>query len=341
MKRLNRSILPDPVRYPIKALFFGGGNFLRGFAAWMIHQMNQQGLFQGGILIVKPTPHGTYDQFRDQEGLFHVLIRGEQDGSNVTENHLVTAVQEVVNPYSDHAAFLKAAEIDSLQVVISNTTESGLTLTGDDRIEDAPPSSFPGKLTQFLWHRFRHFKGADSAGLVILPCELVRNNGYVLLQLLTELSENWELPEEFSNWLQRANTFCNTLVDRIVPGFPDRDAEAIYQELGCRDTLMVQAEPYYLWAIESPHKVSEVLPLGKAGFHVVFSRDISRYRDLKIRILNGAHTAMVPIGLLAGYQKVAEVMLDDDLLHFIDTTIRQEIHPGMSYPQEELDEYTR
>jgi tagaturonate reductase len=300
--------------------------------------MNQNCDFGGGVVLIKPTRAGSYKSFHEQDGLFHVLIRGSK-GSKVIEKHdLVSVIQEIVNPYQDHNAFLKIAEFESLRFLISNTTEAGLSITPDEQLDDEPAASFPGKLLQLLWKRYQWCSGDIKKGLVILPCELVPENGLRLSELLSELSNQWSLPESFCIWLKEANSFCNTLVDRIVPGYPGDD-ESIWRELGFQDKLMVQVEPYHLWVIEGPPELRQQLPLPQAGLNVVFNESLERYSKFKIRLLNGAHTAMVPLGLLQGVSAVDEVMANRNLFQFIDSLLRQEVLPVMSMDVEELHDY--
>jgi len=335
---LNRSELQEIARLPIKVAFFGGGNFMRGFSGWMIEQINRNGEFGGGIVLIKPTQAGSYKSFHEQDGLYHVLIRGRKGSTVIEKNDLVSAIQEIVNPYQDHNAFLKIAEVESLRFLISNTTEAGLSISSDEQLDDEPALSFPGKLLQLLWKRYQWCSGDSKKGLVVLPCELIPENGQRLYELLSELSNRWSLPESFRVWLREANIFCSTLVDRIVPGYPGDD-EAIWEELGFLDKLMVQAEPYHLWVIEGPPDLSEHLPLPKAGLNVIFAESLERYSKIKIRLLNGAHTAMVPIGLLQGESAVDEVMAKRDLFQFIDSLLRQEVVPVMSMDVAQLNEY--
>ena len=325
-------LLPE---YPVKVLQFGEGNFLRAFVDWMLHRMNRQGLFQGRALVVQPLPHGMVDELNAQEGLYTVLLRGVQGGQVKEEHCLVQSVAGGLNPYSDWKAFLDAAESPDLQVIVSNTTEAGITYTQEPRPTDQCPNSFPAKLLAFLLRRFEAFKGLPVAGLMILPCELIDQNGTKLKEVLLRLADDWGLSPEFVAWLKRDNVFFNTLVDRIVPGYPKEEAEAIQAQLGYEDRLLVAGEIFHLWVIAGPDGYQDILPLNKAGLNVVWTDDLSSYRERKVRVLNGLHTSMVSLGLPLGLETVRQAVEHPLLGAYLKDLCQSEILPHVDQPPDE------
>ena len=239
----------DYSHLPLRVLQFGEGNFLRAFADWMIDKANEAGAFAGSIAVVKPRP-GSLAAFRAQGNRYTVVARGLREGRAVREARLVTSIAQTVDPYEDFSAFLRLARCDTLELVLSNTTEAGLALSPDDRPDAAPPASFPAKLTRLLFERYRHFQGAADKGLYCLPLELLPENGRKLEACVQSLIRRWALPEAFAAWVRDSCRFCDTLVDRIVSGFPADEAPALWQRLGYADQLLTVCEPYALWAVE-------------------------------------------------------------------------------------------
>ncbi|WP_373523080.1 tagaturonate reductase [Aquiflexum sp.] len=338
MKSLNRSNIKVPGR-PVKVLQFGEGNFLRGFVDWMIDIMNEKTDFNGDVQIVQPLSQGLGEIINQQDGLFHVKLQGIQSGEIVQENRLITCVRGVNNPFEDYSVYLKLGENEDLKIMVSNTTEAGITFDSPDKSFDTLPLTFPGKLTALLYHRFETFSGDPSKGLVMIPCELIDQNGIQLKSTVLEYIKLWNLPTKFSNWINDHNIFCNTLVDRIVPGFPKENIQEIQNELGFEDNLVVMAEPFHFWVIEGPENLQEIFPAGKAGLQVKFVKDQSAYRTRKVRILNGAHTALVPVAYLNGFRTVREAVEDKNIGKFIKDTIYNEIIPTLDLPKEELEQF--
>ena len=295
-------------QYPVKVLQFGEGNFLRAFVDWMLHQMNQKWLFMGRALVVQPLDHGTIDQLNAQDGLYTLLLRGVQGGALKEERQVIQSVAQGLNPYRDWPQFLKWAAHEDLQVIVSNTTEAGIAYLPESRPTDACPSSYPAKLLAFLLARYEAFQGAARAGLMILPCELIDKNGAKLKEVLLKLAADWEMPDEFVAWLSGHNVFFNTLVDRIVPGYPKEEAEEIQAGLGYEDQLLVAGEIFHLWVIEGPDGYQNKLPLKQAGLNVVWTDDLSSYRERKVRVLNGLHTSMICLGLALGLETVRQAV---------------------------------
>lgn len=338
MKSLNRSNINVTGR-PIKVLQFGEGNFLRGFVDWMIDLMNEKTDFNGDVQIVQPLAQGLGKLINKQQGLFHVKLQGIQAREIVQENRLITCARGVLNPFEDYNEYLRLGEIEELKFVVSNTTEAGITFNSTDKSFDTLPLTFPGKLTALLYHRFRTFSGNPSKGLVIIPCELIDKNGIQLKSAVLDYAKIWNLPVSFTSWLNDHNVFCNTLVDRIVPGFPKDNIKEIQNELGFEDNLVVMAEPFHFWVIEGPEYLQETFPAAKAGLQVKFVKDQSPYRTRKVRILNGAHTALVPVAYLNGFRTVREAVEDKTIGKFIKDTIYNEIIPTLDLPEEELEQF--
>ena len=289
-------------------LQFGTGKFLRAFADAFVDTLGKQGLYDGKIVIVSPTDSKTVETINAQGGVYHLMLRGIENGREICETTKITSVSRAVNPYRDFDAFLGLAKNPDLRFVISNTTEAGICYEPACAFGDRPASSFPGKLTQFLFERYRLRLG----GLVILACELIEDNGRALKACVLRYAEQWALGEDFLSWLNAEVRFCGTLVDRIVTGFSEAEAEALFASLGCRDALLDTAEPYHLWVIEG--NFENELPLQKGGCNVIWTDDVAPYKKMKVRILNGSHTSLVFPSLLCGVESVGE-SLDDTLLN--------------------------
>jgi tagaturonate reductase len=342
LKELNRSTA-ETKSFPFKVLQFGEGNFLRGFADWIIDIMNEKAGFNGSIQIVQPRAHGAHkgEVVNRQDGLFHVVVNGIRRGENVRETRLITSVTGVINPYANYQAFLQTGESDTLQFILSNTTEAGIAFNEGDNDAQRVPESFPGKVTALLYHRFNFFKGSSDKGLTVIPCELIEKNGEALRDMVLRYIQHWKLSEAFKQWVLQHNTFCNTLVDRIVPGYPTDTIAAVEKETGYHDKLVVMAEPFYVWVIEAPDTVKKKFPAEAAGLNVKFVSDLTPYRTQKVRILNGAHTAMVPVAYLKGIRTVREAMEDPATSAFIQQTIQEEIIPGLRLPDEDLHQFAQ
>ncbi|MEL7161177.1 MAG: tagaturonate reductase [Bacteroidota bacterium] len=322
--------------HPIKVLQFGGGNFLRAFVDWMIELLNEKTDFNGSVAIVKPTERGDYDALRRQNGRYHVILDGIQNGDLVWERRKIHCIRQVIHPYRERAAFLATAELPELRFITSNTTEAGIKFTEEPMPEEGMPKEFPGKLCLWLHHRWQHFSGAPERGCIVLPLELIEDNGDALKDCLVRYAKHWALADDFVAWLQTHNHFCSTLVDRIVSGYPTDRAEQLEEEIGTKDELMVAGEYYHSWVIKGPEFLPKELPLDRAGLNVTFTDDLDAYREIKVRILNGAHTSIVPTGYLAGLETVGDVMVDARLSAFLEQVLFEEIIPPLPYPVEEL-----
>ena len=325
----------ERVGRPIKVLQYGEGNFLRAFVDYMIDIANEKGVFDGNIAIVKPISFGSTEMFHNQNNLYTVVLRGKENGKTVNDSRIITSVSDVLDCKEDYDAYMSYAESEDLRFIVSNTTEAGIVLDENDHF-DGLPDTYPGKLTKFLYHRFETFKGAMDKGLIMLPVELIENNGGKLKECVLALCDIWKLPEEFKNWVKDACVFCSTLVDRIVTGYPRGEVAAICEELGYEDNLVDVGEPFGLWVIESDKDISEELPLDKAGLPVVFTDNQKPYRERKVRVLNGAHTASVLAGYLYGLDIVRDCMHDEVMGKFIRSVVMDEIVPQVPLPVEEV-----
>ncbi|MBX2872540.1 MAG: tagaturonate reductase [Saprospiraceae bacterium] len=321
-------------------MLFGGGNFIRAFAGWMIDLLNKKTAFEGGMMIVKPTKGRDYTALREQDGLYHVVLNGQQEGQLIDEAQLVTTVTDIVHVYNEWEAFLASAQNKELSYIISNTTESGITFVESDQLSDAPPSSFPAKICLWLKQRYNHFKADPAAGVVFLPCELSANNGASLKDCLLKYADLWDLEAAFKDWIENCCTFCNTLVDRIVTGYPGKDEAKYHEKVGSIDQLIAIGEPYHSWVIEGPSDLAESLPFHQIGLNVQWVDDLTKYREQKVKILNGAHTSMVPTGHLAGMLSVKETIDHPELGKFINDLLEEEVWPTLAFDRAALADFT-
>ena len=323
---------------PIKVVQFGEGNFLRAFVDYMIDVANEAGVFDGSIAIVKPISFGSLEMFEKQDNLYTVVLRGKENGQTVNDSRIVTSISKVMDCKDDYEEFMGLAKLDTLRFVVSNTTEAGIVLDKNDTMEGLP-ATYPGKLTKFLFERYTAFNGDASKGLIILPVELIENNGGKLKECVLALCDIWNLPAEFKSWVCEACVFCSTLVDRIVTGYPRNEVAAICEELGYQDNLVDVGEPFGLWVIESDKDISGEFPLDKAGLPVVFTDNQKPYRERKVRVLNGAHTSSVLAGYLYGLDIVRDCMHDEVMGKFIRQVVMDEIVPQVPLPLEEVKEF--
>ena len=323
---------PELLELPEKVLQFGTGVLLRGLPDYFIHKANQQGVFNGRVVVVKSTDKGGTAEFDDQNNLYTLCIRGIENNQKIEENIICSAISRVLTAGKDWEAILKFAASPDLQVVISNTTEVGIQLVKDD-IQAEPPVSFPGKLLAVLFARYQAFNGDKTKGLIIVPTELLPDNGTKLKEIVTELAQQHQLDSGFMQWLHESNIFCNSLVDRIVPGKPDTETlAALETELGYQDQLLTMSEVYRLWAIEGDEQVQQVLSFAAADSGVVITPDIDKYRELKLRLLNGTHTLSCGVAFLAGFDTVKRAMDDPKMAEFISSLMQEDIAPAIPYP---------
>ena len=333
MQPLNRERLKEFKPLPEKIIQFGEGNFIRAFVDWMIHEMNQKGIFNGRVVAIQPTPHGkVVPKLNDQDGLYTVVLRGVMDGEAAIKKEIVSSISRGINPYEDWAEVLKVAEDEQVHIVFSNTTEAGLAYKKEDYHPEQSPDSYPGKLTAYLYHRYKSL--GEQSGMFIIPCELLEGNGDLLKSIVLKIADDWALPEAFKNWIDTQNQFCNTLVDRIVTGYPKDEVSEFCEELGYDDKLLTVGEPYHLFAIDGDEAAQEALPFTKAGLNVRWG-EVAAVRKIKTRVLNGAHTMMFTVGFAAGKETVHEMMEDESLKAFISKAVDQEILPILDGDPEE------
>jgi tagaturonate reductase len=325
---------------PVRILQYGEGNFLRAFADWMVDIANERGAFDGSVVVIKPIEYGSVAALKEAGCEYTVLLRGRLDGEDYSEARRITCIADALDAYSDYESYAAYANEESLRFIISNTTEAGIVYDETDRLELNPPNSYPGKLTKFLYERWNHFNGAADKGLIILPAELIENNGGQLLSCCVRLSKLWGLPETFIDWLNNDNHFCRTLVDRIVTGYPKDEAEAIEAELGYSDKLLVTGEPFALWVIESdkPDVIRDEFPLDKAGLPVIFTDNLKPYRERKVRLLNGAHTSTALAAYLSALDTVGDIMADPVFREYLNRVLA-ELKPYVPLPQEEVEAF--
>lgn len=336
MERLTAAKAPAASR-PVKVLQFGEGNFLRAFVDYFIDIANEKTDFNGSVALVKPISIGTlFPAFKEQDYRYTVLLRGLVDGQAVEQSRVVTSVSDAVDAYADYDAYAAYAKCETLRFIVSNTTEAGIVLDESDKLELCPPNSYPGKLTKLLFERAEHFNYAMDKGLIILPVELIDDNGIMLKKCVKALCKLWNLGEKFERWLDEACVFTSTLVDRIVTGYPRGEDQAIWQQLGYEDRILVTAEPFGLWVIESEKDISAELPLPQCGLPVIYTDNQKPYKQRKVRILNGAHTSFVPMAFQCGYDYVLDAMNDPMIKTFMQKTLYDEVIPTLTLPKDDL-----
>lgn len=342
MKNIKETLIKEyGAVLPEKVLQIGEGNFLRAFADWMIEKMNSIGEFNGSIVLCQPLAGGMAEKINEQNGVYTVLMRGVEDGSVVEKADIITSVSRCINPYIEYKELIKVAKSPDLKVIISNTTEAGIAYHEGDKLTDTPPVSYPAKLTVLLYERYKTFSGNSARGVLILPVELIERNGDNLKKYVLQYSKEWNLTPKFLAWLEKDVCFANTLVDRIVTGFPKDEINNICKKLGYVDNILVTCEPFHSWVIEAPEKWAEVVPFHKASLHVIWTKDMTPYRTRKVRILNGAHTVSVLAAFLCGHNIVLEMMNDDCFNHLLKSVLWNEIIPNINLPKSELDSFAQ
>lgn len=337
MKELNKTTV-EKKNLPIKILQFGEGNFLRAFVDWMIDKANNAGVMNHGIIAVQPIAggEGMVKMFKDQDCMYHVYLEGIKDKKPVKEVALVKSIMDIMNPYSQYAEYEKLFLSDDLEMIISNTTEAGIRYEEGDDLNAEPPKSFPAKMTALLYKRYKKFNGDLNKGLLIICCELIEDNGSTLREYVLKHAKHNKLEDGFINWVNTGCHFYDTLVDRIVPGFPRENIDEIKAEIGFNDNLVVKGEYFHVWAIGGDSIIKEKFPLDKAGLNVLFMDDIKAFRAKKVRILNGSHTAMVPIALQLGCETVMDAFNTPEVEKYINRMVAEEVLPVIDEDPEEL-----
>ena len=316
---------------PEKVLQFGTGVLLRGLPDYFIDKANRHGVFNGRVVVVKSTDGAGADEFDAQDGLYTLHVRGLRGGEEVRESILISTISRVLSAAKQWQEILDVAVNPDVSVVISNTTEVGIILDANDRLDASPPTSFPAKLTALLYRRFLHFAGDIGKGWTVLPTELISENGNRLKTIVIQLAQLHGLGSDFIQWLDEANDFCNTLVDCIVPGkLPVAESELIESQLGYQDALAIMSEPFRLWAIESSsQRVFQRLSFAQVDDSVIIAPDISKFKELKLRLLNGTHTFSCGLALLSGFTTVKEAMQHAEFAQYVRLLMRQEIMPAI------------
>ncbi|NSB15626.1 tagaturonate reductase [Clostridium beijerinckii] len=337
--KLNKKLYKEFKTYPEKVLQFGEGNFLRAFVDWQIDKMNEEAGFNGSVVVVQPQEGGLVNMLNEQDGLFTLYLQGVQGKKAIKTHKIINSISRGINPYTDYNEYLKVAENPELRFIVSNTTEAGIAFDENDKLNEGCQKSFPGKLTAFLFRRFMVFNGDNSKGFIIIPCELIDRNGEKLKEIVLRYAEMWNLGQDFVNWINDANTFCCSLVDRIVPGYPRDTIDEVREELGYDDNLVDVGEIFHLWVIEGPQSIKDELPIEKAGLNVKVVDDMTPYRTRKVRILNGPHTAMVPVAYLYGLETVGEAIDHEVIGRYVHDVIYDEIIETLDLPHEELVEF--
>lgn len=339
IKKLNRENVRLEKKRPIKIVQFGEGNFLRAFIGYAFQELNKTVNFNAGIAVVQPIDRGLVSMLNDQDGLYTLFMKGVKKGKEIQEIELISNIVKAVDPYANFNDYLSLAKEPSLEFIISNTTEAGIAYVSSDTPQMQPPSSFPAKLTVLLHERFKHFNGDSSKGLTIIPCELINHNSETLKEIILKYISDWNLGDTFKTWLLKHNSFHSTLVDRIVPGYPKDEIDAYNAQLDYQDNLIVAAEVFLLWVIEGGEYLKAKLPFSKTSLDVKIVDDMQPYRTRKVRILNGAHTAMVPFSILFGNKTVKQSVDNSFTGAFINKAVYNEIIETLEMDRNELNNF--
>ncbi len=332
MERLKRK---EKCQLTEKFLQFGEGNFLRGFVDWMIDRLNKEADFDGGVVVVQPLAQGLIPMINEQDGLCTLYLRGLQDGQKVEETRVVDCITRGINPFENTDEFFECASNPELRYIISNTTEAGIEYKPNQNPDDFAGLTFPGRLTLFMKRRFDN----KLPGFLLLPCELIDKNGDELKACVLKYAKDFGYGDDFIKWVEEENYFTNTLVDRIVTGYPRDTASEMEKEYGYLDNIIDTAEIFHLWVIQGDKKYAEELPFDKIGLNVLWTDDVTPYKKRKVRILNGAHTMMVLAAHLAGLETVKEAMDDELVFNFMKTGVFDEIIPTLDLPKDELIQF--
>ena len=332
----------------VKIMQFGEGNFLRAFVDWIINSMNKANVFDGGVVVVQPMPFGRCKELNEADGLYTLYLQGLQDGKAVREHEVIKCLQDFINPFEAWDKYLEYALSDDLEFIISNTTEAGIAFDPNDTDFSKCPNSYPGKLLALLKKRYE----AGKKGLYIIPCELIDYNGKALREVLIKLAKHNNMDEKFISWIETENKFYNTLVDRIVPGYPRNEAVEFQLDLGYQDQNMVVGEIFHLWCIDAQtvacpecakanlEELNAKFPCDKAGLNVLFVESIVPYKQRKVKILNGSHTCLVPVSYLSGIDTVRETIEDEQLGAFVKEFIFDEVVPTIAIPRDQMVVYS-
>lgn len=338
-QKLNRQNSGLNTQLPIKIVQFGGGNFMRGFTDYVIDKLNKETGFNAGIVNIQPTPNGSVHKLEEQGNLYTLFSRGIKKGEIVDEKSVISAIQKSINPYADYTSFLDTAKEEALEFVFSNTTETGIAYDETENSYEGPHKNFPAKVTVLLHERFTYFNGAADKGLRIIPCELIEDNAFVLRDIIIRYAKLWNLEDSFIQWVNENNHFHNTLVDRIVPGYPKDDAESYEDQLDYEDPMMVVSETFLLWVIQGGEDLKQRIPFDKINEQILVVDDIQPYRLRKVRILNGGHTLMLAPAILSGKEIVKEAIDDKFIGTFLSESIFNEVNQTLGLDETELKNF--
>lgn len=314
-----------------KIIQFGEGGFLRGFVDWIVQLTNENSDFDASVVVVQPIDKGMCAELEKQNCVYTHIMRGIKDGENIVDKKIIDVISRTVEPYKDWDAYLKLAENPDFRFVVSNTTESGIAFNIEDLPENAPAVTFPAKVTLLMYKRYKLGLG----GFIFLPCELIDKNGTTLKKYIIDYAKLWNFGDDFIDWIEKENIFCNTLVDRIVTGYPKGED----LNLGYEDNMVNTSELFLLWVIEGPGEICKEFPFDKANLNIIVTDELERYRTRKVRILNGAHTSMIPYAMLEGIETVGDCMDDENMSSFVKKCVYEEIIPTLDLPEAELKDY--
>lgn len=338
-QKLNRQNSGIDTKLPIKIVQFGGGNFMRGFTDYVIDKMNKEAGFNAGIVNLQATPNGSIQKMEDQNNLYTLFNRGIKKGEIIDQKQIISAIQKSVNPYANYDEFLALAKEEELEFIFSNTTETGIAYDETETSYEGPHNNFPAKVAVLLHERYKHFNGATDKGLRIIPCELIEDNAFALRNIILKYAQLWNLEEGFVQWINQSNYFHNTLVDRIVPGYPKDDAESYEEQLDYEDQNMVVSETFLLFVIQDAGNLNERIPFNKINEQILVVDDIQPYRLRKVRILNGGHTLMLAPAILSGKELVKEAIDDQFIGKFLSDAIFNEVNPTLGLDEAELKDF--
>lgn len=314
-----------------RVIQFGEGGFLRGFVDYFLYKLNEKGVWEGKVVVVQPIEKGMCELLSSQNCEYNLYLRGIENGETVNERTHIDVISRCVNPYTEFDAYMELAANPDMRFIISNTTEAGIEYLGTEKLTDRPAKSYPAKLTQLLYKRFE----LGLPGFILIPCELIDNNAGFLKEYVLKYAALWKLGEDFIKWINEECDFCNSLVDRIVTGYPRDEAEELWKEIGYQDNCLDTAEIFHLWVIEGHHE--DELPFNKAGYNIVWTDDVKPYKKRKVRILNGGHTSMVLGAYLYGLTTVGECLKDETVSAFLKKCIFDEIVPTLGNTETDIN----
>ncbi len=314
-----------------RVIQFGEGGFLRGFVDYFLYKLNEKEVWEGKVVVVQPIEKGMCELLSSQNCEYNLYLRGIENGETVNERTHIDVISRCVNPYTEFDVYMELAANPDMRFIISNTTEAGIEYLGTEKLTDRPAKSYPAKLTQLLYKRYE----LGLPGFILIPCELIDNNAGFLKEYVLKYAKLWQLPEGFTKWINEECDFCNSLVDRIVTGYPRDEAEELWKEIGYQDNCLDTAEIFHLWVIEGHHE--DELPFNKAGYNIVWTDDVKPYKKRKVRILNGGHTSMVLGAYLYGLTTVGECLKDETVSAFLKKCIFDEIVPTLGNTETDIN----